>query len=192
MTKQTLARYATVAAIVLVVGGLFAYQQLAPMLGGGPRYGVVDARASRPAVGVAAPDFVLQEAGTGRAVRLSDLRGRPVVLNFWATWCTPCRSEMPAFQQTYLERGASGSNDLVILGVDFKESNDQVAYFQKQLGLTFPLVLDREGDVAAHYGAQALPATYFIDRNGIVRSMSLGAVVGQPFLDGLRAAESAQ
>ena len=190
MTNRTLARYATVAAIVLVVGGIFVYQDVLPRFTT-QQFGVLDVRASRPAVGVTAPDFVLQEASTGRAIKLSELRGKPVVLNFWATWCGPCRSEMPAFQETYAKRGVGGSNDLVILAVDVKESKDQVAYFQKQFGLTFPLVLDREGDVVSQYGAQGLPATYFIDKTGIVRSMSLGPVVGDLFTDGLRSIDAA-
>lgn len=185
MPTRPLARYAAVAAIVLVVGGLFAYREALPRLNGAARLGVLDVSV-RPVIGGAAPDFMLAEAGTGRPVRLSDFRGRLVILNFWATWCEPCRAEMPEFQQAYAERG---DQDLVILAVNYRESNDQMAYFQKQFGLTFPLVLDRQGDVSVHYGVQGFPATFFIDRSGIVRAQNLGPVVGRLLAEGLSAAE---
>ena len=178
------ARYAVVAAIVLVVGGIAVWRDVLPGLGGEVRLGVVD-KSLRPVVGSKAPDFVLHEAGTGRTMRLSDYRGKLVVLNFWATWCGPCRSEMPEFEKTYAAR----SNELVVLAVDFRESNDQVQFFRKEFGLTFPMLLDREGSVTAHYGAPGLPATFFIDREGILRAQYLGPIVGSPLVEGLRAAE---
>ena len=187
LTGRTIARYAAVAAIVLVVGGIFVVRDVLPRLN--PTvYGVLDRQAARPKIGVRAPDFVLQEAGSGREVRLSDYRGRPVVLNFWATWCGPCRAEMPELEQTHLKRGPGGANDLVILGVNYRESSDAVTFFENQVGVSFPLVLDRKGDVADQYGAQGLPATYFIDREGIVRYVTLGPVNGDPLAEGVRAA----
>ncbi len=183
MLNRTVARYATVAAIVLVVGGLLVWRDMVGRVGGGV-YGVVE-QASRPQVGDLAPDFVLEEAGTGRSVRLSDYRGKSVVLNFWATWCGPCRAEMPVFQQAYEQ---DGGRSLVILAVDYRESDEVVLAFQRDFGLTFPLVMDREGDVRAQYGAQGLPATFFIDRDGIVRTQNLGPVIGDLLREGLAAA----
>lgn len=185
MPTRPLARYAAIAAIVLVVGGIAVWRDVLPRLSGEVRFGVLDT-AVRPVVGGKAPDFVLQEAGTGRAVRLSDYRGQTVVLNFWATWCAPCRSEMPEFQKTYAARGGQGP---VILAVDYRESDELVGDFQKEFGLTFPLLMDRQGTVRAQYGAMGLPTTFFIDRDGIVRAQYLGPIVGSPLVEGLRAAE---
>ena len=182
------ARYSIVAAIVLVVGGIFVWRDVLPRLSGrAAELGVIDV-AVRPVVGGRAPDFVLREPGTGRLVKLSDYRGKTVVLNFWATWCGPCRFEMPEFQKTYAE---GGGKDVTILAVDFRESDEQVLYFQEQFGLTFPLVLDRQGTVAAHYGVEGFPATFFIDREGIVRAKNLGPVSGPVLAEGLRAAGAA-
>ncbi|MFA7248775.1 MAG: TlpA disulfide reductase family protein [Dehalococcoidia bacterium] len=183
MPTRRLARYATVAAIVLVVGGIFVYRDVLPAMTGA-QYGPVSSSA-HPAMGQPAPDFVLQEAGSGRVVRLSDYRGKSVVLNFWATWCGPCRSEMPEFQKTYAAR----DGDVVILAVDYRESDELVSAFRQDFGLTFPLLMDRQGTVREQYGAQGLPATFFIDRDGILRAQNLGPVVGQLLPDGLRAAD---
>ena len=191
MPDRPLARYATIAAIVLVVGGIAVWRDVLPGRSGAGQFGVLDAWV-RPVVGGPAPDFVLEEAGTGRAVRLSDYRGRTVVLNFWATWCGPCRSEMPEFQQTYAARDGSDRNDaknLVILAVDYREPDALVLAFQKEFGLTFPLLMDRQGVVRAQYEAQGLPATFFIDRDGIVRAQTYGPVVGARLPEGLRAAD---
>ena len=179
-------RYSIVASIVLVVGGIFVWRDVLPRYTqrGAAELGVLDTSV-RPVVGGKAPDFVLKEPGTGKLVKLSDFRGKPVVLNFWATWCSPCRQEMPEFQETHERRGAT---DVTFLGVNFRESDDAVLFFQKQLGLTFPVVLDRQGSVAQHYGVDGFPATFFIDRDGIVRAKNLGPVLGPVLLEGLRAA----
>src|SRR5690606_35153974 len=107
--------------------------------------------------GALAPDFVLVEPGTGDHVSLSDFRGQPVVLNFWATWCVPCRTEMPDLQDAHNEE------DVVVLGVNWQESESVVQGFLDEFELTFPIALDREGGVREHYGVVGLPATFFID-----------------------------
>ena len=177
-------RYAIVASIVLIVGGIFVYRDVLPGAEG-EQFGILDT-AVRPEVGGAAPDFVLEEAGTGKPIKLSDYRGKRVILNFWATWCTPCRAEMPIFEQTYVE---DGGKDVVVLAVDYRETDELVAIFQKDVKVSFPLVMDRNGSVRAQYGAQGLPATYFIDREGIVRAQNLGPVVGNLLPEGLKAAD---
>ncbi|MCB9491582.1 MAG: TlpA family protein disulfide reductase [Dehalococcoidia bacterium] len=183
MNGRTLARYSTVAAIVLVVGGLFVYQQVgssadtdddAPL-------GVV-AGAAPPALGEPAPDFVLVESGSGKRVSLSDFRGQPVVLNFWATWCVPCRTEMPDLQAAY------DSEDVVVLAVNWQETESVVQGFLDEFGITFPTALDSEGRVREFYGVVGLPATFFIDPDGILRARNFGPVYGNLLQDGIEAA----
>ena len=111
---------------------------------------------------VAAPDFTLEDL-EGRSVSLKDLRGKVVFLNFWATWCVPCRREMPAMEQLHREYRGRG---LAILAVDFRESKAQVKSFMDELRLTFPALLDAKGEVTFDYSARALPVTYLVDRDG--------------------------
>lgn len=116
-----------------------------------------------------APDFTVTYAD-GRQVRLSELRGVPVVLNFWATWCTPCRAEMPDLQAQY--SAAAGSFEL--LAINMREAPTVAAAFGAELGLTFPLVIDLDGAISDSYRVTVLPTTYVIDAAGIVRAQHLG------------------
>ena len=119
---------------------------------------------------VDAPDFTL-DGRDGRPVRLKGLRGKVVFLSFWATWCVPCREEMPAMErlyQTYRERG------LVVVAVNFKESSAEVKAFMQELHLTFPAVLDRKGAVTAAFSVRQLPVTYLVDRDGKILWKALG------------------
>ena len=118
-----------------------------------------------------APNFVLED-GDGHELRLSDLRGRPVVLNFWATWCVPCKAEMPELQALYSETGAGAGFEL--LAVNLREAPAPAAVFGAGLGLTFPLVIDTEGALATSYRVTVLPTTIIIDADGIVREQHLG------------------
>ncbi|TAJ18207.1 MAG: TlpA family protein disulfide reductase [Dehalococcoidia bacterium] len=142
--------------------------------------------AASPTAGQAAPDFVLREYATGRLVKLSDYRGKVVVLNFWATWCPPCIAEMPALQELQASHEATG--DLVVIAVDVQEPPSVTGEFAQQRGLTMPILSDRSGSVAKHYGLPGLPGTFFIDRDGVVRSKVLGPVLGKPLVEGLASA----
>ncbi|MDA0301713.1 MAG: TlpA disulfide reductase family protein [Chloroflexi bacterium] len=177
-----IARYATVAAIVLLVGGIFVWRDVLPRYTGAQQ-GILDASA-KVEVGAPAPDFLLTDAKTGQPVKLSDYRGKAVLLNFWATWCGPCRAEMPEFQKVYAARG----EELAILAVDYRESPEQILFFNEEFNLTFPLLVDRPGAVQAHYGVQGLPSTFFIDKDGILQRKSVGPALGSVLTDGLRAA----
>ncbi len=118
----------------------------------------------------AAPDFTLHSID-GKQVSLREYRGKVVFLNFWATWCIPCREEMPALErlhQTYQ------SQDLAIISIDLKESAEQVrAFFQKH-GLSFPALLDQDGSVFRDYLVAGMPTTYLIGRDGMLLARGVG------------------
>lgn len=107
----------------------------------------------------------------GQPVQLSDYRGQVVMLNFWATWCPPCRAEMPAMQAA-LDRYAD--QGLVVLAVNQREDPAVVAAFMRERQLTFPALLDANGSVGAAYQASALPSSFFIGRDGMVRAVYRG------------------
>jgi thiol-disulfide isomerase/thioredoxin len=110
--------------------------------------------------GATAPDFAMI-LDDGSHLTLSDLRGRPVVINFWATWCGPCRLEMPE-----LMRAAAEDPDLVMLAVNVQESQETVAPFANDFAMITPVVLDLDGSIQTLYGVRGLPTTYFIDKSG--------------------------
>lgn len=119
-----------------------------------------------------APDFTLATPN-GQTIQLSSLRGQWVFLNFWATWCVPCRLEMPALQQ--LVNGDLGMKGKVtVLAVDKEEDASTIKAFQTELKLTIPVVMDTDNKVNVNYGIIGLPTTYIIDPQGIVRYHKLG------------------
>lgn len=117
-----------------------------------------------------APDFTLHDL-SGNSVSLSQFRGRMVFLNFWATWCPPCRSEMPAMDALYNRFKGRG---LVMLAVDMRESKAPVAKFMNDLQLNFPALLDINGSVSTLYGITGLPTTYIIDPKGNIIGKKVG------------------
>jgi len=117
-----------------------------------------------PPPGLESVDFDLENT-RGETVSLSSLKGKIVFLNFWATWCGPCREEMPSMQQLY---EAYADKGLEILAVNLMEDGQSVERFARELSLTFPMLLDRQGRVGSIYGARAIPTTYLIDRDGYV------------------------
>jgi peroxiredoxin len=124
------------------------------------------------APGHPAPNFVAHSLN-GQAISLQEYHGRPVVLNFWATWCVPCRHEMPALQAVYETYKATG---LAILAVnqDSASPGALVHAFWNALGLTFLPLLDPEGRVAAYYNVFLLPSTVFVHPNGTITAVHLG------------------
>lgn len=122
------------------------------------------------AVGDRAPDFQLQDL-EGNEVSLSSLRGSPILLNFWATWCPPCRLEMPFIQEVYQEWTDKG---LVILAIDMGESAATVREFMQNNNYTIPVLLDTRRVVSQKYNVTAIPTTFFIDRNGVIQDKLIG------------------
>jgi peroxiredoxin len=121
---------------------------------------------------VAPADFTLPLL-SGAQQKLSDLKGKVVILNFWATWCPPCRAEMPSMEALY----SSGKvADLAILAVDLQEKAADVQSFLTKQGFTFPVAIDASGSVARRYGASSIPTTYLIDKSGQIVSRFVGGV----------------
>ncbi|HEX77911.1 MAG TPA: TlpA family protein disulfide reductase [Dehalococcoidia bacterium] len=124
-----------------------------------------------PRVGALAPDFQLPLLGGG-TITLSELRGLPVLLNFWATWCGPCRSEMPYFEAAHKEFGGEG---LVVLAVNVGEPEAIARAWMTSNGFTFMVALDSEREVAKQYRIFGLPTNFLIGRDGVIRFARPGA-----------------
>lgn len=128
-------------------------------------------------VGEAPPNFSLKDLD-GKTWTLAELKGKPVVVNFWATWCAPCKFEMPHFQSAYQKYKDQG---LVILAVDIKTDNGEPAVrkFVQDLGISFPTPFDTTGDTEAAYRVKAYPTTYFVGRDGKLKEVRRGAIISE-------------
>jgi cytochrome c biogenesis protein CcmG/thiol:disulfide interchange protein DsbE len=150
--------YLVVAAVVpFLVIGVLAWVTLA-------------GRASPAAIGEPAPDFSLVSLD-GEEIRLADLRGRPVVVHFWASWCVPCIAEVPLLREA-AERHAA--DDLAIVGVIYDDGPETARAFMEEHGGTWPAVMDPGMEVASEYGVFAPPETYFVGRDGRVVARQIG------------------
>ncbi len=123
-------------------------------------------------VGSPAPEFSLPRLEGGE-IRLSEFRGRPVLINFWASWCAPCRAEMPELERVAQEYEAAG---LVVVGINQLEDPETVAQFVQEFSLTFPIALDRDGTTSRDWQVYGIPQTYLVDANGIIRKAWVGPV----------------
>src|SRR5438876_5152261 len=135
--------------------------------------GLLGMAARPPLLGSPAPEIVLKDL-QGRDVKLSDLRGKVVLVNFWATWCKPCKEEMPAMQASYDKLRDKG---FVVLAVNELEDAARVAEHIRTHGHTFLVVMDHDNRVANRYGVVGLPASFLIDRQGIVREHVFGSLL---------------
>jgi peroxiredoxin len=141
--------------LLIALGAAFYYQQLQ----------------ARGRAGFPAPDFSLTDL-SGQRYRLSDFRGKVVFLNVWATWCAPCRMEMPSMERLYRRLKAK---DFVMLAISEDEDGKAVVQpFVDQVGITFPVLMDPEGVVPARYGVTGYPETFIIDRDGRVIQHTIG------------------
>lgn len=125
---------------------------------------------SAPTIGAIAPDFT-SITPEGDTIRLSDFRGQVVLLNFWATWCGPCRIEMPIFEQLYAQ---TDETNITILAVNNRESVEQVVRFRDQLRLSFPLAMDETGTIQDQYQIGGYPMTYIINADGVIVDIHYG------------------
>lgn len=162
----------------LVLGVVWIYASRAPL--------DVAAQArtlAAPMTGLLAPDFTLT-ALDGKNVQLSNLRGKPVIVNFWATWCPPCRAEMPELEKVWQD---DKRGDVILLGVDQGESVNAVERFKREVAdVSFPLLFDTRVEVSALYGVRALPTTFFIDAQGRIQDIKVGGPMDRAMiLDGV-------
>jgi peroxiredoxin len=126
--------------------------------------------AALPSVGVSAPDFAAK-SDSGRNVRLSELRGQVVLINFWASWCNPCRQELPLLSKIYSQYRGAG---FALLAVNVDDNRKDAEVMLKRLDLKFPTLFDGNKKVAKLYGVDTMPATLVIDRDGRVRYVHRG------------------
>lgn len=135
---------------------------------------------SAPQVGFLAPDLTLN-ALDGKTYNLSALRGQAVLINLWATWCPPCRAEMPALQKLYEEYRGDG---FIVLAVNSTIQDDPsaISQFVQEYGLTFPVLLDKTGEVSRAYQLRSLPSSYFINRDGTIHEVVIGGPMSTALL----------
>jgi len=171
---------------VMVLGVIWMYVSRIPTLSAGA------AAPPSPQIGFAAPDFTLDTLD-GKTITLSELRGQPALINLWASWCPPCRAEMPALDAVYREYRDAG---FVVLAVNttYQDSEADARAFALNLGLTFPILLDRDGATSRRYQMQALPTTFFVGRDGTIRDIMIGGPMSEALIaskiDGLLAEET--
>ena len=179
--------------LVVAIIGVLLYVQSGGNEARDDGFGTVDLPETRNATsqapnardGRAAPDFLLPQLN-GDPLRLSDLQGRPLVVNFWASWCVTCRAEVPDLIDLY---DAHKDNGLLLLGVNLRETEGAASRFVNEFGINYPIVFDRDGDVAGTWRIggpnQGVPSTYFIDRAGVVRKVVFGTVTKKLADEGL-------
>lgn len=179
MTESSLSsrkkRWQIVMMVSLAAGILWTVASRVPSAVGAPL-----SSTPSPREGFLAPDFTLDTLD-GNIVTLSELRGKIVVVNIWATWCPPCRAETPALEKSYEQYKDSG---VVILGVDLTNQDlvSDVKAFVQEFSLTYPILLDRDGSVGNLYQIKGLPSTFFINREGIIRTVVVGGPMSETFI----------
>ncbi|MDQ0162188.1 peroxiredoxin family protein [Aeribacillus alveayuensis] len=123
--------------------------------------------------GKPAPDFKLTTL-EGRVVKLSDFKGKKVILNFWATWCPPCKAEMPHLENFYNKYHDKGIEILAVNLTNMEKGEENIKSFVKDYGLTFPILLDVDGSVGLKYQAFTIPTSYIIDSKGVITKKIVG------------------
>lgn len=145
-----------------------------------PSAPATDSTAS-PRAGFRAPDFSLQTLD-GQTVMLSSLRGQAVMINLWASWCPPCRQEMPEILRVYEAHKEEGFTVLAV-NTTFQDSEADARAFVQKFGLTFPVLLDTSGAVSRRYQLRALPTTFFVDRRGAIQEVIVGGPMSRALIE---------
>jgi peroxiredoxin len=173
--------WAVVVALALVGAAWLVWARLTAAPGAGLSWGPLDSILAASAdrqIAQPAPTFALTDS-SGAVVALEDLRGQVVLVNFWATWCVPCRAEMPELDRAAEDYRAAGFH---VLAVNVLEDAQAVHRFGEELQLGLPLLLDPRGEVYKAYNVQGLPTSFLIDQGGTIRDVKLG-VVTRSYLD---------
>lgn len=161
---------------VLIVGGLITAAVIGVLFMG---LGKNPNQIESPLIGRTAPTFALREVGTGQTLDLAQFRGKPVVLNFWATWCGPCYEEHPVLVANARQLGS----DVQFVGVVFQDTEDKILRFLNDRGSAYPTLVDEAGKTAIAYGVGGVPETFFLDPTGKIVAKHDGPITS----DDLRA-----
>lgn len=141
---------------------------------------------SDPLIGKSAPNFSLAMLPDSKStLSLSNFKGKPIMLNFWASWCDPCKQEAPLLENTWKQMQAQ-RKEVVFLGIDFQDSNNDAINFLRLYNITYPNVVDASGSVASEYGVTGLPHTIFINRHGTVTAKVAGQLTAQVLASNLQ------
>ncbi|MGD2058541.1 MAG: TlpA disulfide reductase family protein [Anaerolineales bacterium] len=167
-------RFISLFSAVLILGVAWT------MLSAGGEGSTTSGRIPSPRQGFLAPDFTLKSLD-GKQITLSDFRGDPVVLNLWASWCPPCRAEMPEIQQVYDQYHGRGLQVLAV-NMTYQDGIASAESFVNEYGLTFPIPLDTNGVVGEKYQMRALPSTFFIDGEGVIQDVIIGGPMSEATL----------
>jgi cytochrome c biogenesis protein CcmG/thiol:disulfide interchange protein DsbE len=168
-------RWTALTLAVLALGIAWTFASRAPVAattGGAPP--------PSPREGFSAPDFTLDSLDGGQTA-LSDLRGQIVLVNLWASWCLPCRAEMPAIERAYRSYKDLGLEVLAVNATN-QDDVDAARAFVQERGLTFPVLLDRTGSVSVAYNLRGLPSSFFIDHQGVIRSVVIGGPMNEALI----------
>jgi cytochrome c biogenesis protein CcmG/thiol:disulfide interchange protein DsbE len=157
---------------VLIIGMAIAAGILAVLFVG---LGKDPQQIDSPLVGRPAPPFALKVVGSSETIDLQQLRGKPVVINFWATWCIPCYQEHPVL----VENARMIGSDVQFLGVVFNDSEAKITSFLRERGSAYPTLLDEQGKAAIAYGVGGVPETFFIDRSGTIVAKFTGPLTSE-------------
>jgi thiol-disulfide isomerase/thioredoxin len=174
MKRLTITTWSMFSILVLTIGAAWIWLSTAPM--GSTTQGDIPA----PQEGFLAPDFRLETFGKD-VYTLSELRGKPVLINFWASWCPPCRSEMPAIQKVYDKYQDQGFVVLAVNSTHQDNLGDAITFAQIRK-LTFPILLDKDGSVGDLYEVRSLPTTFFVDLQGIIQEVVVGGPMSEALL----------
>jgi cytochrome c biogenesis protein CcmG/thiol:disulfide interchange protein DsbE len=150
------------------------------MYSAAPAGDTTSGRIPAPRQGFQAPDFSLPTLSE-ETLTLSELRGRPVLINLWATWCPPCRAEMPDLQSIY-ERYQEQGFLVLAVNATYQDSPASATTFVEEYGLTFPILMDASGETARQYQMRALPTSFFVDREGIIQDVVVGGPMSPALL----------
>jgi len=124
----------------------------------------------------AAESFSLETVDAGKKVSLDDFKGKPVIVNFWATWCGPCKEELPVFQKMW---NKYKDKDIAFIGIDVMDDRSNAAEFVKNNDITYTILYDQQGEISSKYKVVALPATFFIDKEGKIAVKNYGPFIGE-------------